>query len=751
MCLVKGLRGTTLIKLLRTSCSRKTTHDQDSTGILFKLVLISILLSGAVVLLYWQVSGFDFANIDDPQYVSENQVVGRGMSLEGLKWAFTEPHAANWHPLTWISHMLDVQIFGMKPGMHHLTNVFLHILNTIMLFLVLERMTGAMWRSAAVAALFALHPLHVESVAWISERKDVLSTLFWMLTLMGYLWYIRRRSVQRYLVVVILYALGLMSKPMLVTLPFVLLLLDYWPLNRLEAVENMDNRGSPGKRRAERPASRWSGLPDLVAEKIPLFVLAFASSIVTLYAQRSGGAMRTMAQIEFGPRVSNAVTSYVAYLGKMIWPANLAVFYPYPDMKHLPWIVFCVIVIVLVSAGALYMRKKIPYFMVGWLWYLGTLLPVIGIVQVGDQSMADRYTYIPLVGIFFMIVWGLSDVFAQLRGRKIVLGCISAVVFPLLMTSAWVQVGFWKNSGTLFKHALMVTENNYLAHGNLGVFLFNQGKVDEAIREYLEALRINPDFYLMYFDLGVAYTKKNEAGRAIEYYEKGLRNKPDDIKALNFLGGLLAGVGRKDAAICRYNESLMIDPHQSSVYNDLGNTYMHKGDTRKAIECYQHAISESPGYAKSNNNLQNALIVQRLQASLNADPQNSALHAKLGDVYRMMGVHELAIVHYQKALSIEPTLNRAMNGLVTIHVNRQEYAQALGVLQNMQKSKQRSPEISYNIACIYGKMGNVENAVRYLQDALNKGFSNQDLLRTDPDLKNVRYTEWYKKITRDMQ
>lgn len=703
------------------------------------VIIICIFLTIVTLSVYWQVIRFDFIWLDDSTYVANNNFIKQGICFDGIRWAFSEFYAANWHPMTWVSHMLDVQLFGVKPGMHHLTNLIFHIINAMLLFLVLERMTGAMWRSAVVAGLFALHPLHVESVAWISERKDVLSAFFWILTMMGYHCYIQKRTVTRYLIIVLFFVLGLLSKPMLVTLPFALLLLDYWPLNQLRIDRKRDNKNGDATE-VMGSCDKYPNLSVLLLEKIPLMVLAMISCGVTLFAQKSGGAIRTISVIGLGERVGNAISSYIVYLGKMLCPVHLTIFYPYPDVFHPLWVILCALLLLIISAFVLLSARRFPYLVVGWFWYIGTLIPVIGILQVGDQSMADRYTYIPLVGIFLMIVWGLKDIFDRLHSNKYFVATVTIVVFILLSVASWRQVSYWKNNEALFRHALAVTKNNYLAHGALGGVLIQQGNADEGIKECQEAIRINPYFYPAYFRLGEEFTKKKDYERASEYYAEGLKIKPDDILALNYLGDLFAKTGKTHEAIIRYSESLQIFQHQPVVYNNLGNVYLLNGDIDKATEYYQDALYEEPNNSQVIKNLKNARVIKEVQKLLKANPQNINLYTKLGDIYGQLGGYDKAISQYQKAISIQPKSTQAMNGLVIIYSNRQEYHKALDVLMNMQKIQPNNPDIYYNISCIYAKQKMIDQSVNWLKQSVGKGFHNWELIENDPDLEIIRNT-----------
>jgi len=456
--------------------------------------LVILLLLGVTFGAFYRVLGGEFLRYDDDVYITLNPFVKAGLSRVGLIWAFATGYNANWHPLTWVSHMLDVEVFGMNAGGHHLTNLILHLANTMLLFLVLRRMTGFVWRSAFVAALFGVHPLHVESVAWIAERKDVLSTLFWLLTIWAYARYAENPTWTRYLPVVLFFGLGLMAKPMLVTLPFVLLLLDYWPLNRLSF-------GGKGERTVP--------VYDLFLEKVPLFAMTALSCLITFRAQQMGGAVGLLEKLPFAVRAGNALVAYTTYIGKMFWPKNLAVFYPHPG-ADLPVWQAVVAGLALVSITILVIRagKPRPYLSVGWLWYLGTLVPVIGLVQVGAQAMADRYTYVPMIGLFIMLAWGLPG----LGGKR--LAVPATLVVCALIAVTWRQVGYWRDSISLFRHAISVTEKNAVMHANLGLALRDRGRTDEAIREYREAIRIDPEFAQAHNNLAVALYFKGDYAEA---------------------------------------------------------------------------------------------------------------------------------------------------------------------------------------------------------------------------------------------
>ena len=518
------------------------------------VILFYLALAFATAAAFWQVRNCDFVNYDDPAYVTKNQHVQQGLTLDGIRWAFTAKCCGNWHPLTMVSHMLDCQLFGAdNPGWHHLHNLLLHIVNTLLLFAVLRQMTGALWRSAFVAAAFALHPLHVESVAWISERKDVLSTLFWILTMAAYLRYVKRTGAGWYMLTLLVFALGLMSKPMLVTLPFVLLLLDYWPLGRFSGDDNV---------------LRWKTAWPLIREKIPFFALSAISSIVTFVVQQSSGAVQPIAVLRPTIRVVVAVVSYAEYINKLLWPSRLAVFYPLGTMS-VGQFVMAVLLLVGVSVCVIRLAQQYKYLPVGWLWYLGTLVPVIGLVQVGGQSMADRYSYVPFTGLFIIIAWGVPDMLAQWRYRKIAVGASAIMVLSLWSVCTVLQVRHWRNNVMLFEQAIEVTEGNYIAHNQLGNRLQAEGKLDEAISHYREAIRIKPKYARAHYNLGCALFRLDGLDEAISCYNKALELKPDYAEAENNLGALLAKQRRFHEAIGHFRQALQIKPDYAEARQNL--------------------------------------------------------------------------------------------------------------------------------------------------------------------------------------
>jgi tetratricopeptide (TPR) repeat protein len=641
------------------------------------VVGVCFFLAAIIWVVFGQTFHYRFVNFDDNDYVYRNPVVQKGLTLRGIIWAFARVHCANWHPLTWISHMLDCQLYGLNPGGHHLSNVLLHTAAAILLFLVLRRMTGFLWRSAFVAAVFAIHPLHVESVAWVSERKDVLSGVFFMLTLWAYVRYVEKSEVQLgwgasrrpkskvwYGLTLLFFAFGLMSKPMLVTLPFVLLLLDYWPLNRfgLSTLNSDESRAGPqlSTKRVLR----------LVLEKIPFFVLSAASCVATLFAQHE--AIQSFEDMSVPLRVGNASISYVAYLGQMFWPRGLAVLYPLTARSvGVSGVVLSVVVLAGISTGVLVLRRRRPYLLTGWLWYLIMLVPVIGIIQVGVQARADRYTYLPQIGLYLLLTWGAAELCAGWRHRRVVLGGCATVILVALIFCARAQTAYWRNSESLWTHTLACNSDNYTAHNNLGDALLQKGNVDEAIVQYQKALQIYPDYAEAHYNLGCALLKKGNVDEAITQYQKALQITPDDAGVHNNLGNALLTKGNVDEAVAHFQQALQITPDFAEARYNLGNALLTKGNVDEAIVHYQRALQIEPDYAEAHNNLGNALLkkgsmdeaIVHYQKALQITPDFAEAHNNLGNALLKKGSVDEAITHFQQALQITPDYAEAHNNL----------------------------------------------------------------------------------------
>jgi tetratricopeptide (TPR) repeat protein len=597
--------------MMRPANRRNTMSSNLRPGLRLDVVMCAVFVA-ATLFVYWKIWTHDFIGYDDDKYVAQNRYVSQGLSRESVIWAFRSTHASNWHPLTWLSHMLDVELYGMKPGAHHMTSLLFHILNSLLLFIVLRKMTGHVWQSGVVALLFAIHPLHVESVAWVAERKDVLSTFFWMLTLWSYTRYTRLPGMIRYLPVVGFFALGLMAKPMVVTLPFVMLLLDFWPLNRIQSRQLENHNG--------KPVAGLSVL-QLVYEKIPLFVLAGISCVITLIAQKKGEALGLLDAYPLVMRLANAAISYVKYLQKLTWPHDLAILYPYPATLKVWEISGACALLGAITFLSIWHRKRFPWLFVGWFWYAGTLLPVIGLVQVGVQAMADRYTYIPLIGVFVILSWGTIELCNSWRYRKMALIAIAAVVFSLQISSARAQVSFWKNSIRLFEHTLRVTAGNYVIHNNLGFELASQGQKDRALKHYSEALRINPGFELAHINYGSTLFAQGKIEESFAYNQALLKIRPEFAGVHYNFGILLLKTGRIDEAIVHFHEALRLKPDYAAAYNGLGAAMVAKGKIEEAIAHFKAALQIKPDLADAQNNLKNLSAYNRtgIKKNINMD------------------------------------------------------------------------------------------------------------------------------------
>jgi tetratricopeptide (TPR) repeat protein len=600
-------------------------------------VFVCLFLIVTTFAVYWQVGNHQFINLDDPQYITKNPYVQKGLTPESVTWAFSITNISYWHPLTWLSLMLDYEFYGTNPRGYHLTNVVLHTLNVLLLFLILKWMTGSLWRSSFVAALFALHPLNVESVAWAVERKNVLSTFFWMLSLLAYGHYSCRPSIPRYLLLALFLALGLMTKPMLVTLPCVLLLLDYWPLGRLRFGQLGGDRNTQlnpsGVSRYQR------SLPGtLILEKVPLLVLSGIAIYITSLAARHVGMVISTESVPMKLRIANGLVSYVSYLVKMVWPENLAVFYPYPSFVPFWQSAGAAALLVGISFLIFLGVKKTPYLVTGWLWYLGTLIPFIGLKQVGLwPAMADRFTYVPLIGLFIIVAWGIADLTTGWRYRSSALTWGSGALLAALMILTWNQLRYWKNSSTLFEHALAVTEDNYVAHNNLGTALNEQGRVKEAMVHFTEAVTIRPSFSRAQNNLGNALSRQGKNQEAIGHFYKALEVEPNMPGFHLNLGNALEKQGKTKEAAFHYSTAVHLDPTFAEAYFNLGNLLARQGNVEEAISNFSAALQLKPDFAEAHNSL--------------------------GVVLAYKGKMEEAIAHFRKALRIKPGFIRAQNNL----------------------------------------------------------------------------------------
>ena len=588
--------------------------------------LVVIFLIVASCAAFGRILGNDFINFDDNKYITENNHIKEGINTKSIEWAFTTAYFSYWHPLTWLSHTLDWSLFGANASGHHLVSLLWHIGSAILLFLFLNKTTGSLWPSAFVAALFALHPLRVESVAWASERKDVLSVFFGLASIYAYAYYVESSKLSKYFLCLILFALSLMAKPMLVTLPFIMLLLDYWPLGRwqkvlvIETVPILVNKGVGKKktkeRRAESSVEKKTAKPvkngrqligNLLWEKVPFIFLAMILSIALIWQQQAAGGMVSIQQISFSDRIINAIVSYVSYVGKTFWPVDLAVFYPYEHSFPIWQILSASLILLGVSIVVVYFAKRTPFFAIGWLWYLSTLFPVIGLLQAGAQAMADRYTYFPSIGIAIIVAWGIVYLLPKEKMRKIII-FPAAIILAALTFLTWQQCGYWNNSIELFNHTLQVTKDNYLAQTNLGVALDAKGKNDQALAHYLSALKINPHYDKAHYNLAMVFKEQGNIEASLKHFQETLLINPNFPDAHNNIGIILEKYFKKyEEAIYHYEQELKITPDNPGTHFNLGIALAIKGNLKEAAEHFRQAIDLKPDYEDARRALKLAL------------------------------------------------------------------------------------------------------------------------------------------------
>ena len=660
------------------------------------LIIVCLFLAIFTAVAFLPVLNSDFTNFDDPQYVTSNPYVMLGLSFDGIRWAFTSMHASNWHPLTWISLMLDRQLLGPNPQTFHLVNLLLHIANTILLFIVFYRFTANFWPSAFAAALFAFHPLHVESVAWIVERKDVLSTLFWLLTMLAYIRFVEVPMPKRYFAILVFFALGLMSKPMLVTLPFCLLLLDYWPLGRI-GIKTF--RG-------------------LLLEKIPLFAMAAVSCAITFVAQKSSGAVSTLQVFSLNARITNALVSCVEYIGKMFWPFNLAVFYPHPQ-NNLPirQVISSIIILLAISMFVIAMARIRKYLLVGWLWFLSTLVPVIGLVQVGAQAMADRYTYIPLIGLFIMIAWSLRDITAQWKYRKIILAVASILLFISLISFTYKQASYWRDSITLFQHAVDVTKNNDTAYSNLGVALAEKGQLDAAMTNFQAALKIRPKDTEANFNIAETLAKQGKREEAAVYYDKVLSLLPGDPQTYISLAAAKIQQGRFEDAVKLCREGLNYHPEKVQLHSNLGLALMQEGKIDEAISELETAVKLGSD-AMAYNNLALAIsskgeydtAVEYYRKAIRLEPQNPEGYYNLANLYMTIKNSDKAITKYKQAVRLNPNYAKAYGNLAIVLAQQNRPEEALENFIKVAQLEPNSIDAHFNLAAALSGNGQFDKA-----------------------------------------
>jgi tetratricopeptide (TPR) repeat protein len=674
------------------------------------------LLIALTLALYWPVRTYDFVNFDDPDYVSANPMVQAGLTRDSIRWAFTQAHSSNWHPVTWMSHMLDCQFFGLNAGAHHLVNAGFHAVNAALVFVLLVHLTGARWRSAVVAALFAWHPLHVESVAWISERKDVLSAFFGLLCLLAYVRYVNESKGQSvkakaaYALALVFFALGLMSKPMLVTWPFVMLLLDYWPLRRFE-------------RSTLNPQPLT--LPRLLLEKLPFFALAVASSVVTVIAQRGSGATVPLDALPLSARLAQMPASYVRYLGKTFWPENLAAFYPYtPAEWDAPLTLAGVMVLVTVSTWAVVQLRRRPFLAVGWFWFLGTLVPVIGLVQVGRQSIADRYTYLPHIGLFLAVVWFAAEGFERIRLPRRVRGaCVGAVLVLCVALTAG-QIPQWRDTATLARHATRVTQGNYVAHAQLAAALTLEGRYDEALTECVKALKFRPTYAEAHNTMAMIHTRQGQFEKAMAAYHEAIRCDATYPDAHHGLAELHFRQGQWAEAEQAAREAVRLWPMHLGALYTLASALHNQGKLEEAVATYRQLAALKPGLFSVHRGLGAALVakgelesaIPEYRQALVLEPQNADAHNSLGLVLLARGEVSAASNHFSLALAAQPTNAIANYQVALMLTAAQQPAQALPHYRATLRAQPDLPDVLNNLAWLLA--ANANPAVRDAAEAV---------------------------------
>lgn len=680
-------------------------------------IISSIII--ATLAVYLQVANHDFIVFDDDQYVTDNPVVKQGITLEGIRWAFTSIHASNWHPLTWLSHMLDCELFGLHAGAHHLINVALHLLNTFLLFHILHRMTGALWSSGMVAAIFALHPLHVESVAWIAERKDLLSTFFGLLTIRMYAAYADRPGKKRYGWVVLFFGMSLLAKPMLVTLPCLLLLLDYWPLGRMRLMKPARNPISLRKTPDSPPFCR------IIWEKLPLLTLSAVSSLATYWAQSAGASVTSISSFPIHLRISNALLAYCRYIEKAIFPYPLAIFYPLE--KSIPFGQAALAGILLVAVTFLVCKRwrTNPYLLVGWFWYQGTLVPVIGLVQVGAQSMADRYTYIPMVGLLIILAWGVPDLLQRLRYKKAFLAGGAAAILITCTILTWFQVQLWRDSVALFGHTLVVANDSPSVHNNLGNALAQSGRYQEALFHFNRAIQIHPQLTDAHYNKGSILLKMNMYAAAEASIRLALSLYPDYPEAHNNLGLALAAQNRLQEAAGHYQEALRLNPTFSEALMNWGNIFSKQSDYENAQKCYENALRIQPNAAGHLNlgqlhahqgRLESALTCYEQAISL--DPDNDTAHLLMGKTYFRLQDMNAAEKSFLIAVQHNNGSGEAYNYLGRINGFKRKPERAREYFEKAIALNPFDGDSRFQLGITYATQGNLEKAIHHFKETI---------------------------------
>ncbi|MFT3868885.1 MAG: tetratricopeptide repeat protein [Nibricoccus sp.] len=674
--------------------------------------VVALALAIVVWITFLPVARLPFISLDDADYVTDNPHVRAGLTWSGIKWAFKTFHACNWHPLTWLSHMVDMTLFGPGPRGPHGVNLALHVANAVLVLLLLRRLTGSLWRSAGVAALFALHPLRVESVSWVSERKDVLSAFFFLLTLYSYAHYTKKsqRRTVWYVVTLALSALGLLSKPMLVTLPCVLLLLDVWPLGRTVF------------------------LKPLLREKLPFFALSAASCVATYHAQNQGGAVRAFTSLSFFQRLENACVAYLQYLGLTFRPVDLAIYYPQPSQWTVTTPLIALVCLIAVTVFAVKQAQAKPFVALGWFWFTGMLIPVIGLIQVGSQSMADRYTYLPSIGLLILFVWGIAELLAK---DKLSQTCLSLVVVSAVIALGFLtraQLRHWHNSETLFRHTLAVTRNNFVAHYNLGSSLLHSARVDEAIEQFEKTLAIHPRYAEAHVDFGNALLLKQRPQDAIAHYQQAIQLQPHLGHAHYNLGTTLLQLGRLDEAVAALNQAAALQTESALPALNLGNAYLQKNDFQTAIASYEKALALQPDLADAHSNLGFVLAqINRadearahLENALKLNPRHANAHFHLGNLLLQQNLPADAALHFEQALAAAPHDIDALNALAVARLQQGDFAAAIVHFETALRLQPANPRMQANLALALRQGGREAEAAEVANRALALAIATGD-------------------------
>ncbi len=698
---------------------------------------ICLLLAMLTLAAFWPVLHNGFVNYDDPEYVTENPHIQTGLTAANVRWAFTSQHGGNWHPLTSISHMLDVQLFGLRANRHHGINLLLHIINVVLLFLLLERLTGRTWPSASVAALFAVHPLHVESVAWVAERKDVLSTFFFLLTLGAYVKYVSsgerggekkseinpKTQIRKlyYCFALVLFALGLMSKPMLVTLPLLMLLLDFWPLRRLQSANHGAQPAKPPPQNSTSPTLR------LVLEKLPFFALAAVSSVLTVWAQKSAGTLSSLEALSLEFRVGNALVSCVRYLSKTIWPTRLAVFYPPPNAWPIEIVAGAAILLLGVTVFVVWSGKKAPELAVGWFWFLCTLVPVIGIVQVGRQAMADRYAYIPSIGLFVAVVWVVSDWMARRPATKPWIVAAELLALASCAGLTWRQATYWRDTASLFEHAIAVTGENAVAENNLGVSLLKADKVSEAESHFTNAVRIKGNYPEALVNVGLCRERAGSTNEALAFYERAVRVQPTAPAYYN-LANVLSKEGALDKAETNYRAALQLKPEFIEALYNFGALLAGEGRADEAATKYSAALKLKPDSADMHLSFGALLAGQQkwneaiaeFKAALQSDPSNGDAEFNLAAAYQAKGDLAEAAKYYAEASRTRPNDVQARENLGILLLDIGKPNEAVACFEEVLRLKPDA-KTHYELALAFDGSGQPEKAVSEYREAVRLG------------------------------